>query len=215
MKPINIIVSSLTFSSFSYVAKVTKQLLLSLTNNNVNPNDITISTTYQWGKLNLLIEDAYISINLPKFADVAWLDTALKIERLNSYRQCKIYACSNKDKNELENVGIKVEDIIPRPFNPIAYAYLSIPSIGFHIDVERLIDEAIDIAFNSLYWVLKIWLDYKGASRWSLSIPSIGFRKKRKKEKNNLFIMLSIPSIGFSLTLWSQKNRHKKIRVWV
>ncbi|MCS7367285.1 MAG: hypothetical protein NDF52_05345 [archaeon YNP-WB-062] len=125
MKPINIIVPSLTFNSFSYVAKVTKQLLLSLTNNNVNPNDISISTIYQWGKLNLLIDDAYVSINLPKFADIAWIDTALKIERLNSYRQCKIYVCSNKDKNELENAGIKVEDIVPRPFNPIAYAYRS------------------------------------------------------------------------------------------
>jgi len=121
MRPVNIIIPSLTFSSFTYCGRIVEAWLHAISDNISSPNNVTISLEYRYGMLNILIDDAYLTVNLPKVSDIAWIDTALKIDGHRVARQCRIYTCSKRDKIQLESVGLRVEDVIPRPFSPAAY----------------------------------------------------------------------------------------------
>jgi hypothetical protein len=168
MKSINIITPSLTFNSFSYCGKLTKQLLLSLTNNYYNPNNIFLSTSYSHGSLNLRIDDAFLTCIEARFSDIAWLDTALLIPRHNIRNQCKIVTCSSWDKEKLEAIGLKVDDVIPRPFNQLAYMFrnMRIPKeydvfiCGWYRDPDRK-------NFNYAYEIIeKLGLKYIALSNY-------------------------------------------------
>jgi hypothetical protein len=91
-------------------------------------NYVTISNTYIHGATNILIDDAYLTVNIPKASDIAWIDTALVIPHHRVTKQCIIYTCSERDKQQLEQIGLKVSGVYPRPFNLLAYSLRNIPT---------------------------------------------------------------------------------------
>ncbi|MEM2262157.1 MAG: hypothetical protein QXK24_06880 [Ignisphaera sp.] len=124
MRKINIIVPSLTFSSFSYVGKIVKALLLSLVDNMFNPNDIVLSTSYLFGSLNVRVDDAFLCVmDGSRWCDIAWVDTALQIPSVSISNPARFYTCSFWDKNKLEKLGIRVYGVVPRPVNPLIYRF--------------------------------------------------------------------------------------------
>jgi len=145
MKRVNIIIPQNRFSSFTYCGKILLQLILSLMDNDTPINDVTISNTYIHGSLNILIDDAYLTVNIPKASDIAWIDTALVIPHHRVTKQCTIYTCSEHDKQQLEKVGLKVSGVYPRPFNLLAYSLRNIPTskefdvfiCGWHREPDR------------------------------------------------------------------------------
>jgi hypothetical protein len=90
-------------------------------------SNVTVTQTYVHGALNILIDDAYLTVNIPKVSDIAWIDTALVVDRHRVVKQCTIYTCSERDKQQLERIGIKVSGVYPRPFNLLAYSLRNIP----------------------------------------------------------------------------------------
>jgi len=102
--------------------------------NNTPIDFLSVSPIYVRGALNILIDDAYISLNIPKYGDIAWIDTAVEVDMHRVSRQCEIWTCSNKDKAQLERLGLKVSKVIPRPFNMLAYSLRNIP-MGKKYDV--------------------------------------------------------------------------------
>ena len=122
MKRVNIIIPQDRFSSFAYVGKVLAQLIIGLMDNNTPISHLSVTSMYITGALNILIDDAYITVNTPKVSDIAWIDTALEINTHRISRQCEIWVCSERDKQQLERIGLKVSKVMPRPFNPLAYA---------------------------------------------------------------------------------------------
>jgi len=127
MKSINIILPSLTFSSFAYVGRITKILIENLNTNTIDPPvNVTLSTSYRHGYLNIRIDDLVLTLKHARYCDIAWLDTALDMQPpsprvLNS--PAKIYVCGEYDRQKCLKYNVKVLDVVPRPFNPIAYAY--------------------------------------------------------------------------------------------
>ena len=128
MKKVNIIIPVDHFSSFAYVGKITGQIILGLMDNETPISHLTITQSYRNGALNILIDDAYLTVNIPKITDVAWIDTALEINTHRISRQSIIWTCSQRDKAQLERIGLKVSRVVPRPFNPLAYALRNIPT---------------------------------------------------------------------------------------
>lgn len=120
---INIIVPSLTFSSFSYVGKILKAFLLSTTNNFFNPNDIMINTFYVYGALNVRIDDAFLCMVEARYCDIAWIDTALNIPATNVRSPARIITCSKWDREKIEKLGLKVDGVIPRLVNPLIFKF--------------------------------------------------------------------------------------------
>lgn len=127
MKRVNIIIPQNRFSSFAYVGRVLYQLILGLMDNDTPLSNVTVTQTYVHGALNILIDDAYLTVNIPKVSDIAWIDTALVVDRHRVVKQCTIYTCSERDKQQLERIGIKVSGVYPRPFNLLAYSLRNIP----------------------------------------------------------------------------------------
>jgi glycosyltransferase involved in cell wall biosynthesis len=109
------------------VGRVLYQLILGLMDNDTPINNITISNMYIHGSLNILVEDAYLTVNLPKVSDIAWIDTALVIPHHRVVKQCTILTCSEHDRKQLERIGLKVSGVYPRPFNLLAYSLRNIP----------------------------------------------------------------------------------------
>jgi hypothetical protein len=97
-------------------------------------NDVTTSNTYMHGSLNILIDDAYLTVNIPKASDIAWIDTALVIPHHRVTKQCVIYTCSERDKQQLERIGLKVSGVYPRPFNLLAYSIRGLVLLILQID---------------------------------------------------------------------------------
>jgi len=128
MKRVNIIIPQNRFSSFAYVGRILYQLILSLMDNDTPISNVTVTQTYINGALNILIDDAYLTVNIPKVSDIAWIDTALVINTHRVTKQCIIYTCSERDKQQLERIGLKVSGVYPRPFNPLAYSIRNIPA---------------------------------------------------------------------------------------
>jgi len=128
MKRVNIIIPQNRFSSFTYCGKILLQLILSLMDNDTPISNVTISNTYIHGSLNILIDDAFLTVNIPKVSDIAWIDTALVIPHHRVTKQCVIYTCSERDKQQLERIGLKVSGVYPRPFNLLAYSIRNIPT---------------------------------------------------------------------------------------
>jgi glycosyltransferase involved in cell wall biosynthesis len=91
-------------------------------------SNVTISNMYVHGATNILIEDAYLTVNIPKASDIAWIDTALVIPHHRVTKQCVIFTCSEHDKQKLERIGLKVSGVYPRPFNLLAYSLRNIPT---------------------------------------------------------------------------------------
>ncbi len=138
MRPINLIVPQLTFSSFAYVARITKILLENFNTSTIDPPaNITISTNYKHGYLNIRIDDMVLTLREARFCDIAWLDSALDMQNVHPNvlrKPAKIFVCSENDKKKAESKGVKVEGVIPRPFNPLAYAFRR-PNITKKYDV--------------------------------------------------------------------------------
>jgi len=128
---INLISPCPRFCSFYYVSLVTKQWLelLSIVPNNPYL-DVSISLTYRMGYYNILIDDLVQGIRNAKTCDIAWLDTALDGDQPYHWihphvkqHQARLFVCSYNDKAKAEKHGLRVEDVVPRPFSPIAYMY--------------------------------------------------------------------------------------------
>ena len=128
MKRVNIIIPQNRFSSFAYCGKILYQLILSLMDNDTPISNVTISNMYVHGALNILIDDAFLTVNIPKVSDIAWIDTALVIPHHRVVKQCTILTCSEHDRKQLERIGLKVNGVYPRPFNPLAYFIRNIPT---------------------------------------------------------------------------------------
>jgi len=127
MRPINLIVPTLTFSSFAYVGRITKIILENFNTNTIDPPaNITISTNYKHGFLNIRIDDMVLTLREARFCDIAWLDSALDMQNVHPNvlrKPARIFVCSENDKKKAESKGVKVEGVVPRPFNPLAYYF--------------------------------------------------------------------------------------------
>jgi glycosyltransferase involved in cell wall biosynthesis len=110
------------------VGRVLYQLILGLMDNDTPLSHVTVTQTYIHGSLNILVEDAYLTVNLPKVSDIAWIDTALVIPHHRVTKQCVIFTCSEHDRKQLERIGLKVSGVYPRPFNLLAYSIRNIPT---------------------------------------------------------------------------------------
>ncbi len=149
MRNINIVLPTLTFSSFAYVGRIVKMLFENFNTNTVeHPANIVFSTNYRRGFLNLRIDDLALTLREGRFSDVAWLDTALNLDKIHSRVKtspARIYVCGCDDKRKCEEKGVKVEGVIPRPFNPIAYMFRNmkyekkydVMVIGWYIKPDR------------------------------------------------------------------------------
>ena len=93
-----------------------------------------ISKTYQKGFTNILVYDLFWSLRWNKEAEIAWLDTPNSLERLKTPiklgyikpRWERLFVTCSWNKELAEEVGVKVDDVIYRLINPIAFSYGSV-----------------------------------------------------------------------------------------
>jgi len=127
MKRVNLVCPSLVFSSFAYVARITRTWIELLDTATVKqPVQVALSTGYAHGWLNIRIDDLALTLRDAKPCDVAWLDTALMTDRVHprvKSNPARIYTCSKWDREKAMSKGVKVLDVIPRPFSPLAYKF--------------------------------------------------------------------------------------------
>lgn len=127
MKRVNLVCPSLVFSSFAYVARITRTWIELLNTATIKqPIQVALSTSYTHGWLNIRIDDLALTLRDAKPCDVAWLDTALLVENVHprvKSNPARIFTCSRWDKDKAEGRGVKILDIVPRPFSPLAYKF--------------------------------------------------------------------------------------------
>ena len=133
MKRINLVCPSLVFSSFAYVARITRTWIELLNTATIKqPVQVALSTSYTHGWLNIRIDDLALTLRDAKPCDVAWLDTALTLDKVHprvKANPARIYTCSKWDREKAESKGVKVLGVVPRPFSPVAYYYRNLSLI--------------------------------------------------------------------------------------
>jgi glycosyltransferase involved in cell wall biosynthesis len=88
-----------------------------------------ISKSYVKGFTNILVYDLFWSVRWQKQTEIAWLDTPLCMDRLNSPlrqgfvkpRYRRLYVTCEQNKAEAEKVGLRVDGVIYRFVNPISF----------------------------------------------------------------------------------------------
>jgi len=168
---------SLVFSSFAYVARITKTWIELLDTATVKqPVQVALSTSYTHGWLNLRIDDLALTLKDAKPCDVAWLDTALLVDKVHPRvlsSPAKIYTCCNWDKGKAESKGVKVLGVVPRPFSPVAYYYrnrysekkFDVCVIGWHDKPDRKNFEAMSKVVKRLNLKAVAITNYQGTWR--------------------------------------------------
>ena len=174
MRRVNLITPALTFTSFNYVARVTKTWMQLLNTKCLEPPvDVYITTGYMHGALNIRIDDLALTLRDAKPCDVAWLDTALLLDQVHRRvleRPAAIYTCSQWDRRKAEEKGVVVQGVIPRPFSPIAYMFrnrykekeFDVAIIGWHDKPDRKNFALMDEVVKRLHLKAIAVTNYKG-----------------------------------------------------
>jgi len=210
LKPVNLISPTLVFSSFAYVQRITATWIRLLDTATVSqPRQVQLSTGYRFGFLNLRIDDLCLTLREGRPCDIAWLDTALMLDRVHQSvkaRPARIFTCSQWDKEKAERLGVRVEGVVPRPFSPVAFMYrhrklekrYDVCLIGWHIQPDRKNFKYADELVRRLGLKAVAITNYQGA--WErIDFSSIGDFEKFRLIANSKFLLHLSGAEGFGM----------------
>ena len=126
MKRVNIVTSNpYNRYPFRYLSEVACTYLS-------NFAECTVDTRPRPGSLNVVLHDTLFAERYLRAGEVAWLDTPLVISSFKKHWS-RLYVCSRFEARELEELGVEVDGVAPRPVHP-----------------ELLVDEDVEKKFDVL-----------------------------------------------------------------